>query len=114
MIGQTRLDQRAFSSRERMSPCLVHGKDWLICRSIHEYILCVVVEDRIMAHERAERAYRPSRFTQRDEFDELARREREENLSRYISRARAGLPLFDAATVATAVTMATQPTPQPS
>ena len=65
-----------------------------------------------MAHERAERAYRPSQFTRRDEFDELARREREENLSRYIVRAQAGLPLFDTATTATAA-VATRPTPRP-
>ncbi|MCL2701092.1 MAG: hypothetical protein FWE88_05305 [Phycisphaerae bacterium] len=55
-----------------------------------------------MAQERAERAYRPSRFTPREDFDELARREREENLARYISRAQEGLPLFDAAQTALA------------
>jgi len=66
-----------------------------------------------MSHERAERAYRPSRFTQRDEFDELARMEREENLSRYINRAQAGLPLFDAhAAVATTATTAREPVPR--
>ena len=61
-----------------------------------------------MAHERAERAYRPSRFTQRDEFDELAQREREENLARYITRAQAGLPLFETRQVARAEHAASQ------
>jgi len=60
-----------------------------------------------MAHERADRAYRPSRFTPREDFDELAQREREENLARYITRAQAGLPLFDSH-----VAVATQSSPQ--
>ena len=65
-----------------------------------------------MAHERAERAYRPSRFTHRDEFDELAQLEREENLSRYISRAQAGLPLFETNTAPAAVATATVSAPR--
>jgi len=73
---------------------------------------CVLVEDCIMAHERAERAYRPSRFTQRDEFDELAQLEREANLSRYIIRAQSGLPLFEAAAVA--ALQSSVPSPQSS
>jgi len=61
-----------------------------------------------MAHERADRAYRPSHFTPREDFDELARHEREENLARYILRAQAGLPLFDPAAIA----VTTQSPPQ--
>lgn len=41
------------------------------------------------------KAYRPSRFSVRDEADELSLREREANLRKYLLRAQEGLPLFE-------------------
>jgi len=52
--------------------------------------------------ERTIRAYRPSRFTPREDFDEVARLEREQNLVKYMTRARDGLPLFEGGTTSPA------------
>jgi len=49
------------------------------------------------------RAFRPSRFTPNDSFDEELEQAKEANLQRYAARAEAGLPLFDVPTIAEAM-----------